>query len=594
MTVPTVRERARTQSGYTLVELLIAIAVAVVISLPLTAWVVLALDQQPTTRDGLVRTNATGLLGSAFPGDVAVAGKAAVSGEGLGEPWAADCGAGRADNGSVQLVLVTGGTDVEKIVYTVADRSDGASRDPSRKSIWRRTCAAGPGGAVTDEQELFADVRVGSTVVTCSSEPGDAPCRQIALRTTPVSDDREIRVSATRRLDEESVPTDSSGVPLPTARIQLVERNGTQAMTATFSGTASSAAAGRSIVSYQWEFESDRGVTADSTTAATVTASFPAAGSYTVLLTVTDDGGGSNTHLLQISSANLSPVAVIGSISPDPVSAGAPVTLSSAGSFDPDGAVARIEWSLNVPGPGGTSDVVALEGASPVWTAPAGTVGTVSVTLTVTDTQLGRSSAFSSFLVLDPSAPTSTTVPTDPGDPGALVARFTDAPGGSPAQRSFDASSTTGADAGATFSWVFGDGATGSGAQATHTYPNSGEYPVRLTVVTGDNRSATVQRTVNVGGAPPAPTDIRAVGSNLVWSPVPGANRYLVDFVFTATGCDRAILDQVVAVGPSPSKAIPANPCTGVTQAVARVGTVANGATTWSGQVSFPADAGGA
>lgn len=593
MTASVTVRRAVGQSGYTLVELLVAIAILMVISLPLTAWVVLAMDQQPTTRDGLVRTNATGLLASAFPRDVAVAGRAAVSGEGLGEPWAADCGAGRADNGSVQLVMVTGGADVKKIVYTVADRSDGAARDPSGKSIWRRTCDTGPGGTVLDEQELFADVRVGSTVATCTSEAGDAPCRQIALRTTPVSDDREIRVSATRRLDDESVPTDPSGVPLPTARIQLVERNGTQAMTATFSGTGSTAATGRSIVSYQWEFEADRGVTSDSTTAATVTASFPAAGSYTVLLTVTDDGGGSNTNLLQISSANLSPVAVIAPITPDPASPGATVALSSAGSYDPDGAVASIEWSLNVPGPAGEpSSVVTLAGASPTWVVPTGTPGAVSVTLTVTDTQLGRSSAFSSFQVIDPTAPT-TTVPTDPGDPGALVARFVDAPGASAAQWSFDATTTSGAGADASYTWTFGDGATGSGAILSHSYPNSGEYPVRLTVVAADGRSATVERTVNVAGAPPSPSDIWAVGSNLVWSAVPGASRYLIDFVFTATGCDRAILDQVAAAGSTPSKAIPPNPCTGVTQAAARVGTVANGTTSWSPLVPFPADAGG-
>lgn len=591
--------RIRAQHGYSLMEVLVALAVFVMISVPLTAWVTLAIGQQPRTEDGLVRTAATGLLASSFPRDVAVAGRAAIAGEGLDESWAADCGAGAADKGSVQLVLVTGGADVRKIVYTVADYSDGGSRDPSRKSLWRRTCSAGADSTVTDEQELYAGVRPGSTTVTCTSEPGDDPCRQIELETTPTgSEATPIYVRATRRLDKDAVPTDLSGVPLPTARIDLVSRQGSQAMTATFSGQRSSAAAGRSIASYRWEFEAARGVTSDSTTASQVTASFPTEGSYTVLLTVTDDGGGTNTQWFQISSSNQAPVAVVAAITPNPANAGTTVTLSSAGSYDPDGSVARIDWMLNVPTAGGGAPVdVPLSGASPTWVAPSGVSGVVGVTLTITDTQLGRSTAFSSFTIFDPAAPpstTSSTVPTDPGGPGALVAQFSDVPGPTTASRTFDAGATTGAGTGATYSWILGDGATASGVAVTHTYPNSGEYVVRLTVVASDGRTDSTERTVNVGGAPPAPGDVRAVGADLVWTAVPGASRYLASFEFTGPGCAQVILDQVVAASPNPTKAIPASPCAGATSARAQVATDANGSATWSAWVAIPPDAGGA
>ncbi|MEU6424859.1 LamG-like jellyroll fold domain-containing protein [Microbispora sp. NPDC046973] len=68
---------------------------------------------------------------------------------------------------------------------------------------------------------------------------------------------------------------------------------------------------------------------------------------------------------------------------------------------------------------------------------------------------------------------------------------------------SFDAGASTDADGSvASYAWVFGDGATGSGKTATHTYPAAGDYPVKLTVT--DDANATGTHTDMVTAQPPA------------------------------------------------------------------------------------------
>ncbi|MCL3861295.1 PKD domain-containing protein [Actinotalea sp. K2] len=54
------------------------------------------------------------------------------------------------------------------------------------------------------------------------------------------------------------------------------------------------------------------------------------------------------------------------------------------------------------------------------------------------------------------------------------------------------------------YAWDFGDGATGAGVTASHTYATSGTYTVRLTVTDNAGATGTTTRQVSVAGPPPA------------------------------------------------------------------------------------------
>ena len=198
------RRRSRAaQAGYTLLELVLVIGFAGIFFVPLMAWAGLAIRQQPVVQDGMLRTASAGLLGSYLPKDVSVAGKAANSAVGFTQQWSQhDCVGGAGANGAMQLVMVTGGETVTKIVYSQAPSSE----DPGQRSIWRRECNPAT-GALIDSIEVYRDVVAAQTQVTCASEAGDTPCRQVTMTVTPRTTDQAVTINATRRVDEAAVPT---------------------------------------------------------------------------------------------------------------------------------------------------------------------------------------------------------------------------------------------------------------------------------------------------------------------------------------------------------------------------------------------------
>jgi len=71
----------------------------------------------------------------------------------------------------------------------------------------------------------------------------------------------------------------------------------------------------------------------------------------------------------------------------------------------------------------------------------------------------------------------------------------------------FEDTSTAGSGTIESYEWVFGDGATATGPQVTHTYDSPGEYAASLTVTTAAGDSDTATETVTVteaGEGPPA------------------------------------------------------------------------------------------
>jgi PKD repeat protein len=147
--------------------------------------------------------------------------------------------------------------------------------------------------------------------------------------------------------------------------------------------------------------------------------------------------------------------------------------------------------------------------ATLVYTAPAAAPGAavdtntiVAIEVTAIGSDFGNS--------VEPRLATIRLVP--PGiviPPDGLQPKFTFTPG-SPTDHQnvlFDASTSTAPSNNpiASYAWTFGDGSTGSGRTATHSYSIAGTYVVTLTITDQYNRSASTTQTLDVAGGT-APT----------------------------------------------------------------------------------------
>ncbi len=157
---------------------------------------------------------------------------------------------------------------------------------------------------------------------------------------------------------------------------------------------AGSSDAGGSIAAYSWSFGDGT-----SSTVANPFKTYSAAGVFPVTLTVTDDQGatGSAATTATVTSAptpvNQLPQARANG--PYAITTGTPLTMSSGGSFDPDGSLVSYQWTL---GDGRTAS-----GAAPTVTYA--TAGTYSITLTVTD-NLGATASSSTTVAVTTAVPT--------------------------------------------------------------------------------------------------------------------------------------------------------------------------------------------
>ncbi|WP_157974430.1 PKD domain-containing protein, partial [Lewinella sp. IMCC34183] len=157
---------------------------------------------------------------------------------------------------------------------------------------------------------------------------------------------------------------------LPIADGKGSQTSGFAPLTITLDGSFSSDPDG-TIVSYDWAWEGG------SASGVIVDAEFPDPGSYSIVLTVTDDKGGTDTDVVSltvIAPANVAPTAVAAA---DPLQGEAPLTvqLDGSGSTDSDGQIASYGWTYA----GGAISTDA--NASVELTTP----GSYAIVLTVTD-----------------------------------------------------------------------------------------------------------------------------------------------------------------------------------------------------------------
>ncbi len=183
-------------------------------------------------------------------------------------------------------------------------------------------------------------------------------------------------------------------------------------------------------------------------------------------------------------AANQPPVARAGG--PYTGTAGTALTLSGAGSTDPDGTIASYAWAFG--------DNTNGTGVSPSKTYTA--AGTFTATLTVTDNKGATATS------------TATVTITAAGGGGG---------GGNPApvaRANGPYTATVGvpvtlSSAGSTnvtsYSWSLGDGQTTTGASPSVTYAAAGTYTITLTATGSGGQTSTSTTSITVAAAPVAP-----------------------------------------------------------------------------------------
>ena len=205
-------------------------------------------------------------------------------------------------------------------------------------------------------------------------------------------------------------------------------------------------------------------------------------------------------------SRNIPPVA---HFTATPASGYAPLTVSfdASGSFDVDGTVTEYRWDWEDDG------TVDLSGPDPTASLSFLSPGDYTVRLVVVDDR-GATGNYASEPPVSvrkrrPQTTTTTTttrpvvepLPNRPPLAGALVTPLS---GPAPLLVTFDGSHSSDADGHITsYDWLYGDGSTGSGADATHVYATAGIFLFTLTVQDDDGASASVSGFVSVLSAPP-------------------------------------------------------------------------------------------
>jgi RHS repeat-associated protein len=180
-------------------------------------------------------------------------------------------------------------------------------------------------------------------------------------------------------------------------------------------------------------------------------------------------------------SANLPPIASFTTTPSETAVVPASVAFNAMASSDPDASdsIASYQWSF---GDGSVGSGLLV---NHVYSS----VGTYSIKLTVTDTHGASSSVSKTLSVKQNVLPIAKASATPLTGDVPLNVSFT-------AQGSSDSDGTI-----ASYSWNFGDGAMGSGRDASHTYTSAGTFTAVVTVT--DDKGATATASVSIQAMTP-------------------------------------------------------------------------------------------
>jgi PKD repeat protein len=151
--------------------------------------------------------------------------------------------------------------------------------------------------------------------------------------------------------------TDNSGTTATTSVVLTVQNRAPTAAftfspnpalsnaTITFDASTSKDPDG-TIAKYEWDLDGNGSYETNGGTKATTTHVYTTVGARTIGLRITDNSGATTTTSQSVNVQNSPPTASF-TATPNPVAAGATVTLNAAASSDPDGAIAKYEWDLD-------------------------------------------------------------------------------------------------------------------------------------------------------------------------------------------------------------------------------------------------------
>jgi PKD repeat protein len=221
---------------------------------------------------------------------------------------------------------------------------------------------------------------------------------------------------------------------------------------------------------------------------------YSTAGTYVVMLTVTDDAGAEGAAVQNV-TVNASAVTAAFVFSPTAPIVGSSINFdASVSKAAPGRSLVQYNWNW------GDGSVATTTG-SPLTTHTYGSVGTYNVTLAVTDDSGSSATAVQTVTaqpVGSPAAPTAAFV-VSPTSPVAGSAAFFDASPSKPAAGQSISS----------YSWNWGDGSpAGADVKPTHTFASAAAYTVTLTVKDNDNVTGIISQVITVQpvGTPVPPT----------------------------------------------------------------------------------------
>jgi PKD repeat protein len=276
---------------------------------------------------------------------------------------------------------------------------------------------------------------------------------------------------------------------VPTASFTATPTTALTGVAIAFNASASADPDG-TVAKYEWDFDGNGTYETDAGSTAATSHAFPAAGTITVGLRVTDNSGGAATTTKIVTIQNSPPTAAF-TATPNPAPTGTTVAYDASGSKDIDGTITKYEWDLD-----GNGTYETNTGATASASSSYATVGARTIRLRVTDNTGATALTTQTVTVTNRPPVPSFTISANPvqsltnvtlnasgsKDPDGTIAKY---------EWDLDGNGTYEVNAGTT-------------ASGTRSFSTSGERAVGLRVT--DNLGATATTTVNVNVTNRAPT----------------------------------------------------------------------------------------